>query len=228
VLDGSFDLPGLKPVHDGRVSDAVHICVLSRCHKLSLSAHKSVNCSPYKPTVNPRPPSSKITVEATIILSTLFLVEAIIILQSDITKGHAMQFNEAKLTAAIETARTKAAGNAKWTRAIDRAVAGLRSSELIVTVLADNHALVTSANGSYWVNGGSCQCKAAQIGHRECRHVAAMRLVELMEDPKSFKSPSGSIDHNDKAARPVTITRSVERNYHGGPIVTVRCEGWLV
>jgi hypothetical protein len=41
-----------------------------------------------------------------------------------------MQFDNAKLNAAIETAKAKAAGNAKWTRAIDRAGAALASGEL--------------------------------------------------------------------------------------------------
>jgi hypothetical protein len=67
----------------------------------------------------------------------------------------------------------------RWRRAIDRAAAALIAGELIVTTLAHG-ALVTSPNGTYHVNG-TCQCKAAQNGHRECYHRAAARLVELCE-----------------------------------------------
>jgi hypothetical protein len=56
------------------------------------------------------------------------------------------------LNAAIEIAKQKAAGNAKWIRAIDRAAAGLQSGELIVTLL-HNGALVTSPRGSYFLIG---------------------------------------------------------------------------
>jgi hypothetical protein len=109
------------------------------------------------------------------------------------------------LNAAVETAKARAAGNAKWIRAIDRAAAGLQSGELIVTLLAHD-ALVTSPNGSYRVNG-SCHCAAAQNGHRERYHRAAVRLTEMLEAaPVVAPAPR--------------ITRSIERNYRG-PAITV-------
>jgi hypothetical protein len=68
----------------------------------------------------------------------------------------------------------------KWLRAIDRAAEGILSGELIVTTLAHG-ALVTSASGSRMANG-SCSCKAFKYGHKECKHRAAGRLMELYEE----------------------------------------------
>lgn len=90
-----------------------------------------------------------------------------------------MNFDSLKFAAIVADAKTKAAGNAKWIRAIERAAAGLLDGSLIVTLIG-SHSLVTSANGSYWVNG-VCQCAAAKAGHRECKHRAAVRLVEMYE-----------------------------------------------
>jgi hypothetical protein len=76
VFNCPLDFSGLGPVHDGRVSHALHFRILSGCHKFSLSAHKSVNCSPYKPTVKPRPQLRKILVSVAKILLTIFPVNA--------------------------------------------------------------------------------------------------------------------------------------------------------
>lgn len=77
----------------------------------------------------------------------------------------------------------------KWLRAIDRAAEGILSGELIVTTLHDG-ALVTSVNGTYMANG-TCQCRAAKHGHRECYHRAAGRLMEIYEEaPESAPLPS--------------------------------------
>jgi hypothetical protein len=92
------------------------------------------------------------------------------------------------LNTAIETAKQKAAGNAKWTRAIERAAAGLQSGELCVTLL-HNGALVTSPRGSYFVTN-HCECAAAQHGHVECVHRAAARITEMMEaEPETKPAP---------------------------------------
>src|SRR5262245_28334634 len=89
-----------------------------------------------------------------------------------------MKFDSNKLQQVAKDAKSKTT-NPRWIAAIDRAVEGLLSGELIVTTLAHG-ALVTSASGSYMANG-ACQCKAAQHGHKECRHRAAARLVERYE-----------------------------------------------
>jgi hypothetical protein len=73
--------------------------------------------------------------------------------------------------------------NVRWLRAIDRAAEGIISGELIVTTLMHG-SLVTSQNGSYMANG-SCGCKAFVKGHKECKHRAAARLMELYEEAPS-------------------------------------------
>jgi hypothetical protein len=126
-----------------------------------------------------------------------------------------MQINKAKFDAVVREAKVKAAGNARWIRAIDRAANAILAGELIVTVLAHG-ALVTSANGSYLANG-ACQCKAAKAGHRECYHRAAARLMEIYEtapEPKAPKTPR--------------IIRSVESDHTGVRYVVVRVDGWMV
>src|SRR5262249_47379123 len=90
------------------------------------------------------------------------------------------RFNEA---AAKSKTRDK-----RWLRAIDRAAEGILSGELIVTTLRTG-ALVTSPNGSYLANG-VCGCKAFNNGHKECKHRAAARLVELYETAPVAVSPA--------------------------------------
>ena len=85
------------------------------------------------------------------------------------------------LNQAIETAKAKAAGNAKWTRAIERAAAGLQSGDICVTLFCNGYALVTTPTGQHMVNG-VCDCTAAKHGHKECVHRVAKRLVEMAEE----------------------------------------------
>jgi hypothetical protein len=47
-----------------------------------------------------------------------------------------MNFNQAKLAAAVEPAKARAAANVKWIRAIERAATALQNGELIVTTLS--------------------------------------------------------------------------------------------
>lgn len=91
-----------------------------------------------------------------------------------------MQINQVRFAAVVETAKQKAAGNGRWIRAIDRAAEGILSGELIVTTL-QHGALATSENGSYLANG-RCSCRAAQHGHKECRHRAAAQLMTRYEE----------------------------------------------
>jgi hypothetical protein len=98
-----------------------------------------------------------------------------------------MEINRAKFEQVIKEAKAKT-NDPKWIRAIERAAEGILSGELIVTTLAHG-ALVTSPNGSYMANG-SCQCKAFQRGHKECRHRAAARLIELYEVATLATSPA--------------------------------------
>ena len=117
------------------------------------------------------------------------------------------------LNAAIEIAKRKAADNAKWTRAIERAGAGLQSGELIVTLLV-GYALVTSPRGSYRVNR-HCARKAALSGHKECYHRAAVRIVETMETKAA-------------SVRVPRIVRSVECDRTGVKFNVTRVDNWIV
>jgi hypothetical protein len=89
-----------------------------------------------------------------------------------------MTINQALFSKVAETAKSKTSDK-RWLSAIDRASEALLNGDLIVTILA-NGALVTSPNGSYFVNG-HCECRAAQRGYRECYHRAGARLWELYE-----------------------------------------------
>jgi hypothetical protein len=119
--------------------------------------------------------------------------------------------------ALIVAAAKSKTNDVKWLRAIDRASTGILSGELIVTTLAQG-ALVTSPNGSYLANG-SCGCKAFQNGHKECKHRAAARLVELYETAPEPKNIPRNIPR---------ITRSIERDHTGARVKVVRCNGWMI
>jgi hypothetical protein len=128
------------------------------------------------------------------------------------------EINKAKFAAVVDVARAKAADSPRWVRAVDRAAAAILAGELIVTTLRDG-ALVTSANGTYHANG-SCQCCAAQNGHKECYHRAAAGLVELYETAPALETKPAP-----KAPR---IVRSIERDRFGRRQVVVRCDGWAI
>jgi len=130
-----------------------------------------------------------------------------------------MQFSQPQINAVAAVAKTKAAGNPKWTRAIERAAAGFQSGEFCVTLLS-GYALVTSPRGSYRVNG-HCECDASRRGHSECKHRAAVRLVEMLDaEPVATKAAT--------SVRVPTITRSVERDHTGVRCVAVYCNGWAI
>jgi hypothetical protein len=90
-----------------------------------------------------------------------------------------MNINKAKFERVVEEAKAKAANSPRWLRAIERAAAAILSGEMIVTTLAHG-ALVTTANGTYAANG-HCNCEAARNNHKECKHRAAARLMDLYE-----------------------------------------------
>ncbi len=128
--------------------------------------------------------------------------------------------DSAKFAAVVTAAKAQAAKASRWLRAIDRAAAALKSGELIVTTLR-NGALVTSANGSYLANG-ECQCKAFVNGHKECKHRAAARLVEMYEAAPEPTAPK-------PAKKAPVITRSIERDVRTGQRYTVvSCDGWAI
>jgi hypothetical protein len=127
-----------------------------------------------------------------------------------------------KFAAVVAGAKAAAADSPRWLRAIDRAAEGILSGELIVTILYHG-ALVTGSNGSYLANG-SCECKAFQNGHKECKHRAAARLMELYE-----ATPATKPARLASAPREPQITRSIERDVVTGTRVkVVLCDGWAI
>jgi hypothetical protein len=131
-----------------------------------------------------------------------------------------MQFNESKLTAAIETARTKANGNRTLLNAIDKAAIGLRGA-WIVTELQNSIVITTESENTYFANG-SCQCKAYENG-MVCKHRVAYRVLAIYHELKTAPAVEAK-----PAPKAPTITRSTAYNRNSGAIRTVRCEGWLV
>jgi hypothetical protein len=93
--------------------------------------------------------------------------------------------NNETLNTVAAIAKQKAAGSPRWERAIARAVEGLQSGDICVTLFCDDYALVTTPTGQHMVNG-VCDCTAAQHGHKECVHRCAKRLVELAETSVSI------------------------------------------
>jgi len=81
----------------------------------------------------------------------------------------------------VADAKEKAGSDKKWQNAIDRAAREILSGEMIVSLFADNTALITTTNGQYRVNG-HCGCKAAQNNHAQCAHRAAKKLWTLYEE----------------------------------------------
>jgi hypothetical protein len=123
--------------------------------------------------------------------------------------------NQIKFEKVVEAAKAKAAGHPEWLRAIEKASAGILDGSLIVTLFADDTALVTSTNGSYRVNG-QCSC-AARTKH--CYHRAAKRLMTIYEsEPEIIPAPVAP-----------EITCSVERDVITRRRVKVtRCNGWMI
>jgi len=113
-----------------------------------------------------------------------------------------MNLNSATFAAVVAQAKAKVTSMPRWERAITRASEALLSEELIVTLLADG-GLVSSPRGCYRVSNNSCECEASRRGHRECRHVAAVRLVELYETAPAAPARA-SLIADIKAAWPKT------------------------
>lgn len=126
-----------------------------------------------------------------------------------------MQFNSPKFAAVVAAAKAKAANNAKWTRAIERAAAALSNNEIRVHLFGEFALVVNKSGEVYKVNGG-CECKAAQAGHRECYHRAAVRLVEMLET-----APAPAVEPKAEPTKRPVITRSIERDYPSGARVNV-------
>ena len=97
-----------------------------------------------------------------------------------------MRFNQAKLHAAIETARTKANGNRALLNAIEKAATGLRGT-WIVTELHDG-LLITSDSGETYKANGVCSC-AAYGSEMICKHRVACRIVSIYRELETAPAP---------------------------------------
>src|SRR5262245_35219624 len=128
-----------------------------------------------------------------------------------------MQFVESRLNAAIETARTKAAGNRAVLNAIDKAAAGLRGA-WIVTELHDG-LLITSDSGESYHANGTCGCAAYRNG-MVCKHRVAYRIVSIYHE-----TPEPKPEPTKTAPR---VTRSIERDYTGARYAVTYCNGWAI
>jgi hypothetical protein len=118
-----------------------------------------------------------------------------------------MQINKIKMAAEIAKAKTT---DKRWLKAIDAAVAGVESG-WIVTELVDG-CLITTENGTYKANG-ICSCRAFEFG-QACKHRALARLIDIARE---LPQPTKAL-----------ITRTVERQYRGDRVVSVKCDGWQI
>jgi hypothetical protein len=132
-----------------------------------------------------------------------------------------MNLDITKFNEVAEAAKIRAANNPAWLRAIDKAARMLAGGDLVVTLFADDTALVTSPNGSYRVNG-QCPC-AARTSH--CYHRAAKRLVEMMETAPVAELVATKAATSARAPR---ITRSIESDWRGNRYTVTYCDGWSI
>lgn len=117
----------------------------------------------------------------------------------------------------VAEAKAKAAGNARWINAIDKAADGILSGAWILTELADAIAVTTESGKTYFANG-HCQCEAYRVG-TPCKHRAAARLIKLYNEAEAAKPA---------ASRAPRITRSIERDYTGARFAVVCCNEWVI
>jgi Tfp pilus assembly protein PilX len=112
--------------------------------------------------------------------------------------------NQANINAAIETARAKVAGNAAWTRSVEKAAA-LVAGEIIVTVLMDG-GIVSGERGTYRIKNSACSCPAGQNGMAHCYHKSALRITEMAETMPNVET-APAICHPISAS--VSVVRSL-------------------
>jgi hypothetical protein len=130
----------------------------------------------------------------------------------DNEKATTMQINKAKFERVVKEAKARAAGDARWINAIDKAADGILSGAWIITELSHSYAITTESGKTYFVNG-SCQCRAFELG-QPCKHKAAARLLDLAAGAAKSAAPR--------------ITRSVESDRTGVKYAVTRCNGWVI
>lgn len=138
-----------------------------------------------------------------------------------------MEINTEKLERVASEARAKAAGNARWINAINKAVDGLLGT-WIVTELADC-LLITTDNGTYHANG-ACQCKSYEFG-KPCSHRAAAKLVKNMNEVADVAT--STFETRETAPRVNTQPLATFDQMATAPIVKPQprgtyCSGWSI
>lgn len=127
-----------------------------------------------------------------------------------------MAINIQRFNEVVAAAKRKAAGNARWINAIDKAVAGLLGGGRIVTELHDG-LMITTDSGETCRANGMCGCKAFKNG-QPCKHRALAKLIENYHEAEAAKP----------ASRVPRIVRSVESDRRGQRYTVVRCNGWAI
>ena len=77
----------------------------------------------------------------------------------------------------VKGAKAKAAGNKRWTNAIDKAADAITGGKWVITELSHCYAITTESGKTYFANG-HCQCEAF-FRDQPCKHRAAARLLEI-------------------------------------------------
>jgi hypothetical protein len=117
-----------------------------------------------------------------------------------------MQINNIeKFNAVIEAAKTRAAGNTRWIKAIERAADNLLNNPCI-TEVADG-LIITSGSGETYRVSGQCQCKAHSFGD-PCWHRAAAKLVQRYNETEK-ETVSFSVSPANERANLIVEIRAI-------------------
>ena len=109
-----------------------------------------------------------------------------------------------QLVAAIDAARIAAAGNKRWSTAIETAASWLLEQDTI-TFDAERHELtVNSPSGRTYHANGACQCEAFAQSNA-CWHRAAARLVRRALELGALVAPSFARGQRVKVINPRTF-----------------------
>lgn len=133
-----------------------------------------------------------------------------------------MEINQVKFAKVVEAAKARAAGNARWIAAIEKAVAGIAGG-WIVTELADGIMVTTESGQTYHANGKHCQCRAFEL-NQPCKHRGLCRLLAL------YNEEATKLDVSTRGR----VARSTEREFNaktgkpGKRIQVVRIDGMCV
>lgn len=116
-----------------------------------------------------------------------------------------MNFNLTILEMVTETAKAKAAGNASWLRAIEKAAEQLVTNPYISE--HDGGLLILSYSNETYHANGACQCKAYARG-MACWHRAAAKLVKRYREAEAVEQAADTGNRYRYDATPATDERA--------------------